>query len=204
MCPKIVDKEARRKEILLAAMRVVAHKGMKNVKIDEIAEKAGIGKGTIYEYFTSKEELFGAAIIEFIQRIEDYQAKRMFRATTPQEKLKTLIDSWVEVTLSENEEFIIMMTDIWVEGIRRDNETLLKVFDLREIYARYRKIIASIISEGVAAGIFRKVDAETVAGIFLSSVDGLMIPWLLDRENIDFKKTADTLYETFMNGISAT
>ena len=59
--PKIVDKAAKKNEILLAAMRLFAEKGVVNSKMADIAIAAGIGKGTIYEYFRSKEEIFGEA-----------------------------------------------------------------------------------------------------------------------------------------------
>jgi hypothetical protein len=41
-----------------------------------------------------------------------------------------------------------------------------------------------------------------VSGILIASGDGLMMQWLLDKENVDIRKAADTLYETFMQGIS--
>ncbi|RMF59539.1 MAG: TetR/AcrR family transcriptional regulator, partial [Calditrichaeota bacterium] len=49
MSPKVVDKTAKRQEILDAALRVFARKGFKNTKMIDIAEEARIGKGTIYE-----------------------------------------------------------------------------------------------------------------------------------------------------------
>ncbi len=55
--PKIVDKEAKRKKILEASMRVFAKKGVENTKMKDIAKSAGIGKGTIYEYFNSRDEI---------------------------------------------------------------------------------------------------------------------------------------------------
>lgn len=202
MCPKIVDKKERRHKILLAAMHVVAKKGIKNVRIDEIAKAAHIGKGTIYEYFQSKEEIFGAAIIEYMQQFENVLAKKMLRAVTPQEKLKAIIDSSVEVSEPGDLELMNLLIDIWAEGIRQDNEELNKVFNIKEIYCEYKKNVSSIFSDGIKSGIFRKIDIETVASIFLAALDGLMIQWLIDRENVNLKKSAEVLYDTFMKGIS--
>jgi len=202
MCPKIVDKKERRHKILLAAMHAAAEKGIKNVKIDEIAKAAHIGKGTIYEYFQSKEEIFGAAIIEFMQQFEDLLAKKMLRAVTPQEKLKAIIYSSIEVSEHEDPELMNLLIDVWAEAIRQDNEELNKVFNMKEIYCEYRKIVASIFSDGIKSGIFRKIDIETVTSIFLAVLDGLMIQWLIDKENVNLKKSAEVLYDTFMKGIS--
>ncbi len=56
------QREAKREEILKAALRVYAEVGCERAKIGDIARAAGIGKGTVYEYFTGKEALFTAAI----------------------------------------------------------------------------------------------------------------------------------------------
>ena len=51
-------KEERRIEILTAASRVFYLKGFEGTKIEDVAKEAGIGKGTVYEYFESKQQLF--------------------------------------------------------------------------------------------------------------------------------------------------
>lgn len=202
MSPKRVDKEVRKKEILHAAMHAMARKGVNVIKIDQIAAAAGIGKGTIYEYFSSKEEIFGAAMAQFLEKIENIQAKKLFRATTPQEKIKAIIDSWVEATNTMAHDDLKLLIDLWAEGIRQSNPELKKIFDMKKIYYEYREIVSAIIREGINAGVFRDVEVEVVSGIFLASVDGLMIQWLLDKESVDIRKTANTLYDTFMQGIA--
>ncbi|MEL6333450.1 MAG: helix-turn-helix domain-containing protein, partial [Cyanobacteria bacterium J06626_26] len=55
--PKIVDKAAKRQEILEAAIAVFLEKGYHGAKMADIAVAAGMGKGTLYEYFPTKEAL---------------------------------------------------------------------------------------------------------------------------------------------------
>ncbi|MFC1477174.1 TetR/AcrR family transcriptional regulator [candidate division KSB1 bacterium] len=202
MSPKTIDKVQKRNAIVRAAMRSAARKGINNIKIDDIAEEAGIGKGTIYEYFSSKEEMFGEAIVEFMRHMETTMAGKMFKALTPPDKIKAIIDSFVEVCESEDRELMHLMTDVWAEGIRQDSEELKKVFDLKEVYRQFGAMVAAIINDGINSGIFRQVDTETVAGVFLATTDGLIIQWLLDKDNFDLRKAADMLYETLLHGIS--
>jgi len=202
MCPKRVDKESRKKEILHAAMHEMARKGVNVIKIGQIAAAAGIGKGTIYEYFSSKEEVFGAAMAEFLGMIEDIQARRLFRAVTPQEKIKAIIDSWVEATDTLPHDHMKLLLDLWAEGIRQSNPDLKEIFDMKKLYYEYREIVSAIIRDGINAGVFRDVAVEVVSGIFLASVDGLIIQWLLDRDSMDIGETAGALYDTFMQGIA--
>ena len=73
MSPKIVDREAKRQAILAAAIAVFAEKGYHSTKMADIAQRAEMGKGTLYEYFRTKEELpktiFGLMIQDFDQQI---------------------------------------------------------------------------------------------------------------------------------------
>jgi len=202
MSTKRDDKDERKKEFIFAAMLEVAQKGLNNVTIDHIAVSAGIGKGTVYEYFSSKEEIFGAAMAEFMGQIEAIQARKLFRATTPPEKLKAILDSWVEVSETLGYEFMKLTIDIWAEGIRQGNPELSEVMNIKQVYYEYREIVSAIINDGINGGIFNAVDTKTVAGIFLATVDGLLIQWLIDRESMDIRKTADMLFQTVMQGIS--
>ena len=63
MSPKLVDKEQRKQEIALVALDLFAEKGIEAASISEVAKAAGIGKGTVYEYFASKEELIVSAFM---------------------------------------------------------------------------------------------------------------------------------------------
>src|SRR5437773_12079041 len=59
-------KEARPQEILEAALSVFAEKGFAATRMDDIAQRAGVTKGTIYLYFNSKEEVFKSLVRESI------------------------------------------------------------------------------------------------------------------------------------------
>ena len=65
MSPKIVDKEQKRRLIVEASLRVFASNGYEATRTIDIAKEAGIGKGTIYEYFRSKDEIV-EAIFEYL------------------------------------------------------------------------------------------------------------------------------------------
>jgi AcrR family transcriptional regulator len=66
MAPIVVDKAKKKTDILNAAIEVFATKGVANAKMNDIAIAANIGKGTIYEYFSSKEDIFSTAFHVFL------------------------------------------------------------------------------------------------------------------------------------------
>ena len=115
MCPKVIDKKAKRQEILKAAMTVFARKGVAGTKMTDVAESAGIGKGTIYEYFKSKEEIFSEAFQHFLEQMDSIMARRLFRVHDPMEKLKALIAGWFDVMQTVSTDFL----EITMESSRK-------------------------------------------------------------------------------------
>src|SRR5436305_1350074 len=65
MAPRKVDPDARRADILAAAVRVFARKGFAASRIDDVAAEAGIAKGSVYLAFDSRDALLRAAFDEF-------------------------------------------------------------------------------------------------------------------------------------------
>ena len=88
MSPLIVDKEEKKRKILQAASDIFVEKGFSNVVISDIAQAAGIGKGTVYEYFKSKEELFSELLAFLFEHHQQYTPQAWGKNATPEEKLK--------------------------------------------------------------------------------------------------------------------
>ena len=65
----MADKNQKRKDILASARALFKEKGFHSTKIEEIAQGAGVGKGTIYEYFKNKQEIFDETCIEYVESI---------------------------------------------------------------------------------------------------------------------------------------
>ena len=88
----IVDKIQKRKNIAISCIDLLLEKGVKNIRISEIAEVAGIGKGTFYEYFKNKEGL----AFEIIRVLVDMHHERMIvwcrHETTTKQKVLYLFD----------------------------------------------------------------------------------------------------------------
>ena len=55
--PKIVDKEQKRREIALSCSNLIHEIGIRKLTVAQVAKTAGIGKGTIYEYFENKDDI---------------------------------------------------------------------------------------------------------------------------------------------------
>ena len=80
-------RERKAEEIIKAAVRVFSEYGFDSAKMEYIAREAGIGKGTIYEYFTSKDQLFEKIIIYSIEQFSQGLRERLEAETNVEETL---------------------------------------------------------------------------------------------------------------------
>ena len=199
--PKIIDKQAKKQDIIEAAMKVFAQKGFANTKMADVAEKANIGKGTIYEYFKSKEEIFEFVFNHFMESMETSVAKAIFKITDPVEKIKVIFQSWADMIATHTTDIVEIMLDFWAEAVRKKDEKELGIVKLEKIYEDFRKIIKSILDEGVRLGKFKSVDTFYTASLMLGAMDGLMIQWIMNKNIFDVKKATEHSMKVFLEGI---
>jgi len=197
--PIIVDKNKKRREILDAAMRVFAREGYHRAKMEAVADEAGIGKGTVYEYFKSKTDLFLALHDHMIAELKNFYMKELAKVTEPVVMLERFIDVAFQ-TFRLWEPFFLVFFDFWAEGGRGEQQDLLQT-RLRDAYAESRNDIAAIIAAGVKDGSFRCDDPLLTAANILASLDGLVLQWLCDRNAFDLDAMRKNLTRTTLRSL---
>lgn len=201
--PKIIDKEAKKQEIVQAAITVFAQRGFANTKIADIARAANIGKGTIYEYFKNKSEIFENGFRYFMDAMETSIAKKIFKIIDPVEKLKAIFTSMTDFFQGETAEFMEIMLDFWAEAIRQKDEHTLVMLDLEKVYVDFRKMIGAVLEEGIRIGKFKPMNTFMVASLLIGMTDGLMLQWIMNRDLIDVKEAIRCLLDEILTGIYA-
>ena len=145
-------KEDRPAEILQAAVDEFAEKGFANAKIQAIATRAGVAKGTVYLYYTTKEELFEAIVRDRIQPVYATAAAMSKQWQGSQaELLQRIIHHFYEQMI-ENEERRMILKTLISESDRFDE---LAGFYHREILAGARMMLRDLIRKGIESGEFR-------------------------------------------------
>lgn len=140
---------SRRVAILKAARDVFDARGYTPATVDEIARKAGIAKGSIYNYFSSKEVLFAEVFTEAFE-IEHADVDRLVREQLPAaEKLQRLLDYVFDRLESFTRSGRLVM-ELWAEATKKDKLTEA----MTDIHAYWRTCIRTILEEGVRNGEF--------------------------------------------------
>jgi len=198
MAPKIVDKEAKKERIVSAAMSVFAKKGVVNTKMIDIARAAAIGKGTIYEYFRSKEDIFAAAYDFMNREMEQKIGEILAGDENPAVQLQMIFDMSLDYFGRDAVEFSAVMMDFWAEGIRRKSPEMMGVINLKEIYDQYRVIIAGIVRTGQQQGLFIDVDPISYASLAIGALDGMLLQMVMSAEIIDIARIKETFKRTMI------
>jgi AcrR family transcriptional regulator len=150
-------KAARPAEILAAALDLFAEKGFAGTRMDEVAERAGVTKGTVYLYFKTKDELFKAMVrAELLPNIERLEAAA--EADVPAAVLiERLIDMWAtHVVPSRAALFPKLMI------AEAGNFPDLAQFYLNEVLRRGLKLLRAVLRRGIEGGEFRPFDVDNV------------------------------------------
>jgi AcrR family transcriptional regulator len=144
----------RTREILAAARRLMEQKGVDALTMDEIAQAAGVAKGTIYLYFQSKDELIQALLSQVGEAIS-LDLKGVFaKPDPPPEKLRQVVNMLLNYVDRESALFPVYLRELVRSKSRR--ETPLS--SLQELEERNVALITQVFAEGIAAKQFIPAD----------------------------------------------
>ena len=111
----------KRPRLVTAASAVFAEKGYASTRVADIAERAGVGKGTVYEYFSSKEELLFAVFESINEEISTRVSETLSMDGSARKKLLALLRLGAEV-VSEQAELQPVILDFWAASRGKDFE----------------------------------------------------------------------------------
>ena len=179
---KLNLKNEKKSKIIAAAAQVFAQRGYSGTSVAEIAVQAGIGKGTIYEYFASKEDLF-FAVFEWYTNITTtgltvHISALGGSATQRLEALnEAIMNLWDEI-----QDIYALTMEFWAASsaslMRQRFQEAFKY-----LYQNLREMVSSLIQDGIDLGEFNQdVDAKAVASAMVGTWDALFLQAWFDPE----------------------
>ena len=196
MSPRPDKSEERRVQILDAAADVFEEKGIQKTRMDDIVEKSGLSKGTLYWYFKSKDEIILGIFDNFISK--------------ETRELKTLIPS---------EESSTDRISIYTERVILDMVKLLRfpsisfeflsiAFRSKYIQTAFKRFLADhmgilvpIIQQGIDSGEFKEINATEAAIAICAVFEGTIALWVYDKNLIDPENHVRSGIELLVEGI---
>jgi AcrR family transcriptional regulator len=185
--PKIVNRDKKRSEIAQKAIEVLAKRGFQATTIQEIADAAGLGKGTIYHYFKTKEEILLVVSEQIFHEMERSFGAALLRIDEPMEKLSALIEEALHIT-DDIEYLFIVYTELWLMNVR-DGQYGDFINVMKTLHNDLKNLVAGMIEEGKKQNFWAKdTDSDALASYLISSFDGVVAHYMMDKESFDMQR----------------
>ncbi len=195
-------KEARPAEIVEAALALFTERGFAATKLEDVALRAGIGKGTIYLYFPTKEELFRAVVRQrLVPNLDAIEAMVAGHTGSSAELLRRIAERALQ--LIESDITAIPKLVLAESG----NFPAIARLYAEEVARRGMALMEGILARGMERGEFRRLDPHSVLPLF----SGPLLVMALWRQSLgqhtdiqfDPRKVIETHLDVFLRGLSA-
>jgi AcrR family transcriptional regulator len=191
-----VVSEFRCGEILEAARKVFARKGFEGATMDEIAETAGVAKGTVYLYFQSKRDVYLEALRQGFAGLTEETFRKMEAAPTAAAKIRAFVTARLHYA-EENRDFVAIYH---AEFGNLRAACLNKEF--RALYLRQTKVLGDVFREAAERGEIRPVRPDGAGFIVYEMTRGLVTQRLLGCSNGTVEEDIELLFDLIWNGLA--
>jgi TetR/AcrR family transcriptional regulator, fatty acid metabolism regulator protein len=192
---KAAKNPAKQAAILKAAEKIFAIKGFHEARISDIAREAHVSESTIYEYFSTKEELLFSIPAEIIGHYQKTNQEILQYTWGAANKLRTMIHRHLSL-YAYNEDYanVIML-------ILKGNRNFLQTEAYKVVQASAR-VTTQVLEEGIKTGEFRPtMKPHLVRAMIWGTIEHLVVRRSLLGKPEDLLSLADDITDTILNGI---
>lgn len=196
MAPKIVDRDEKRRVIAIASVEIFGSRGFERTRMDDVAKQAGVGKGTLYEYFKNKEELMdGAFQALFVDMMGALMPEQMPDAS-PTEVLRALTRRSMEAMREMGFAYRFFLEYMLHKSRTGDTK------ELADFLQHYREWLAELIRTGIKKGEFRDdVPPFETAAAIAAWIDGAGFHWYTLPDTVSIEEMGDKFIDAILDGI---
>lgn len=185
------------KQIVDAAVIVIADNGYHQAQVSKIAKEAGVADGTIYLYFKNKEDILISVFQEKMSVFIESLDVILGEDTSATEKLELMIKNHFNVL--SNDKYLARVTQLELRQSNR--EIRLKI---NAILKEYLNQLDLILEDGVKSGLFdRDMDIRLARQVIFGTLDEVTTSWVMKDHKFDLNNQASKVYQLLLNGIKA-
>lgn len=177
--PIVVDKNKKRRDIALSVRQLVLEKGIKNLSITDIVKTAGISRGSIYDYFQTKEDIVFEIIMNDLYDFQKSLSKRFDEKTSTREKVFYFFDFVLSEDMKTIQERNVYKEYLSVSFTSKNEN--MKIFN-SECTVLLKEILTSMITEGINKNELKENSLKLVNGLIAIEKGFLVLQWTEDRE----------------------
>jgi AcrR family transcriptional regulator len=173
--PTRTSPRTRERDLVKVTRRLFDERGMQDAPVEEIARAAGIARGLIYRHYSSKEELFVAAVTDYLAELAELLEAAIASESEPAKQLERLTEAYARYCL-RYPAFLDSCISLMHRPARELAEIVSESIWLRlgQGMARCLGASAAVVRDGAEAGVFAVEDPDYVANVLWTQGLGLM------------------------------
>jgi TetR/AcrR family transcriptional regulator len=193
------EKLRQRQEILDAALELFSESGYHNVSMNEIAEKSEFAVGTLYKFFSSKEDIYKSLMVENSNRFFSALMDALKHGGDEIEKLRNLVRAKGEVFMQNAS--VVRLYHAETRGAGYNVKAGLDA-EIRKKYDQVQLAVAAVFQRGIKKKLFNKIaDPFHLAVVLNSIINDFLFLWLEDSEKNPFPENPDVILNILFNGL---
>ncbi|EMF47997.1 Fatty acid degradation regulator YsiA, TetR family [Planococcus halocryophilus Or1] len=185
------------KQIIDAAVIVIAENGYHQAQVSKIAKQAGVADGTIYLYFENKEDILISVFQEkmgiFVDKLEQIIARDLSAST----KLGLMIESHFDLLASDIHLAIVTQLEL-----RQSNHELRT--KINNVLREYLKLMDKILIQGMNDGEFdENMDIRLARQMVFGTMDETITTWVMNEHKYNLVDLAPQVHRLLLKGMQA-
>ncbi len=189
--------EFRMAELVAAARKVFSERGFHNATMEEIAQFAGVAKGTIYLYYPSKRAAYWAAMEQGILGMLEATRRNMDAAGTVEAKIRTFIECKISYC-EQNRDFFKIYFSEFGHSLTQPLR-LRKQF--RELYAQQAQILKEVLEQGMRNQEIRPIPTEAAAFAICDLTRSAASQRVLGWDKGELRDTVSFIFDMVWKGL---
>ncbi len=200
------SRNGKRDAILEAAQKVFARRGFHSARTQEIAREAGVAEGTLYNYFSSREEIFLSLFDDRWEKFTERVRRHTSTLSDPSDKLKAIFSSAMKMFLRNKALARLFLVETAPGSVYLGSRVALRLADFLDL-------VEEIIDEGKREGKYHPdLDSRVARMVIYGAVQGILFSWVLKesgppelrrRFRFSMLRAAQTVKLILKSGLSA-
>ena len=182
--------ESRRALIVRAAVDVFAEMGLEGATLEAVGERVGLTKASLYYYVKSKEELLGHVVEHVVRAQEQAMADLTHESMTPEERLRVFCLGHLRSLFGDPAGKIA--AEVALSGTKDEL--------VRSVFHDYMGRLDAILTDGVAAGVFRPVDPAVARNSVLSALNAVTL-WYVPGGPLSVDDVGNEICDLVISGL---
>ncbi len=188
--------ERRRRQILAAAGPFFAARGYRQADVQDLADEIGVGKGTVYRYFPTKEELFFAVVDDGIQALSDAVDRAIEEWEGTLDQIRLGVEAYLEFFDRRPEMVELLIIE---RAEFRDREKTV-YFLYRDRHQARRE---EMLQRAMDAGVLRRMPPARLTNVIGDMLYGVIFTNHFAGRRVPFREQANEILDVLMGGILA-